>query len=338
MLRSDPAIDVRSALAARAMQAVFPLVFRAQYSSPQVQFATKPIAKPSKITIPTRHGEIEALVYAPTDKDIASARAAGRPPVHFITHGGGFIVRRPEQEDNVARYLASEIGAFVVLPDFDTAPTVIHPVSEQQAYDAFVWVHENGERFGWDGERLSIGGASAGTQVAFSVVEQAIDAGGYVPVAVSSEFGVIDLARPDELRTSPKRRPVVGPRLMQLIRDTYFVAADLTDPLVSPARYTRLAEFPPTLIMTAEFDTLLAEMRDLAADMTARGVEVTYKEFAGVDHGFTHAKPAAVAREALRLIAEHLRTAYAVPTDEERNVAVVRRFIDGRSTAAPRPL
>src|SRR6187200_238731 len=70
-----------------------------------------------------------------------------------------------------------------------------------------------------------------------------------------------------------------GPRLMQLIRDTYFVAADLTDPLVSPSHYTRLAEFPPTLIMTAEFDTLRAEMRELAADMTAKGVAVTYKEF-----------------------------------------------------------
>ena len=74
-------------------------------------------------------------------------------------------------------------------------------------------MHEHGERFGWDGDRLSIGGASAGTQVAFSVVVQAIDAGDFVPVALSSEFGVIDLSRSDEQRTSPKRRSVVGPRL-----------------------------------------------------------------------------------------------------------------------------
>jgi acetyl esterase len=314
MLRSDPAIAARHALSARAMQAVFPFVFRRSYSSPDVQFATKEIAEPSEIAIPTRHGAIRALVYKPTDADIAVSLAAGRrPPVHFVTHGGGFIVRRPEQEDNVARYVASELGAYVVLPDFDTAPTVIHPVSEQQAYDAFVWVHENGERYGWDGDRLSIGGASAGTQVAFSVVVQAIDAGGFVPVALSSEFGVIDLSRPDELRPSAKERPVVGPRLMQLIRDTYFVAADLTDPLVSPNHFARLGEFPPTLIMTAELDTLRDEMHELAEGMGAKGVDVTYKQFAGVDHGFTHAKPAEVAREALRMIGEHLRAAYAAP-------------------------
>jgi acetyl esterase len=330
MLRSDPAIDFRSALTARGFQAVFPLMSRLQYSSPEVQFATKPIAKPATIKIPTRHGEIKALVYRPTDEDIAAAQAAGqRPPVHFITHGGAFIIRHPQQEDNVARYIASEVGAFVVLPDFDTAPTVIHPVSAQQAYDAFVWVHENGERHGWDGDRLSIGGASAGTQVAFSVIEQAIDAGTFVPVALSSEFGIIDIGRPIEQRPSPLERPVASAGLLELLVKTYFVDADLTDPLVSPNHYERLGEFPPTLITTGEYDTLRSEMEELATDMAAKGVEVTYKEFAGVDHGFTHAKPADVAREALRMIGEHLRAAYAVPTVEERSIAVVRRFIDG---------
>jgi acetyl esterase len=233
--------------------------------------------------------------------------------VHFITHGGAFIIRRPQQEDNVARYIASELGAYVVLPDFDTAPTVIHPVSAQQAYDALVWVHENGERYGWDGDRLSIGGASAGTQVAFSVIEQAIDAGAFVPLAVSSEFGIIDLARPMEHRPSPLKRPVASPGLLDLVLKTYFVGADLTDPLVSPNRYERLGEFPPTLILTAENDTLRSEMEELASDMSAKGVQVTYRELAGVDHGFTHAKPADVAYEALRMIGEHLRKAYAVP-------------------------
>jgi acetyl esterase len=235
MLRSDPAIDFRSALKARGFQAMFPLPSRLFYSSPDVQFATKEIAKPTTIKIPTRHGEIEALVYKPTDEDIAAQRAAGHlPPVHFITHGGAFIIRHPEQEDNVARYLASEIGCYVVLPDFDTAPTVIHPVSERQAYDAFVWVHEHAEQHGWDRERLSIGGASAGTQVAFTVVEQAIDSGGFVPVAVHSEFGTCDGSRPDEEKTSDKARPIVGPRLGRLVRNTYFVDADTSSTPTRP--------------------------------------------------------------------------------------------------------
>jgi acetyl esterase len=330
MLRCDPEISFRYALAARVTQATFPLVQRLRFSSPEVQFATKPIADPDKITIATRHGDVLALVYRPTDEDIAASLLAGRrPPAHVITHGGAFVVRVPEQEDNVARYLASEVGAYVVVPDFDTAPKVRHPVSERQAYDVFVWVHDNGERRGWDGERVSVGGSSSGTQVAFSVVSQAIDAGGYIPVALSSEFGACDISRPDAQRPSDKKRPMVSPQLTSLVRNTYFVGADPTDPLVSPAYYPRLAEFPPTLIMTAEFDTLRHEMNEIAADMAAKGVEVTHKQFAGVDHGFTHAKPVEVARESVQMIGDHLRDAYTSTTPEERNLAVVRRFIDG---------
>lgn len=312
MLGSDPAIDARSALSARAFQAVFPLIRRLRYSSPALQFATKPIAKPTTLTIPTRHGAIRTLLHTPTDHNIAAALASGRrPPLHLITHGGGFIIRVPEQEDNVARYIASELGAYVAVPDFDTAPQVRHPVSEHQAYDTYTWLLANADRHDWDRDRVSIGGASAGSQVAFGVVIQALEAGDRVPPALTSEFGTCDIGRPNELRTSPKKRPVVGTALMNLVRSTYFVGTDLTDPLVSPRYYRRLAEFPPTLILTGGLDTLRHEMNELAADIAAKGVRVTHQEFAGVDHGFTHAKPVEVAREAIRMIGEHVRTAYA---------------------------
>src|ERR1700727_1691880 len=141
MFRNDPLIDARAARSARTFRALFPLMSRRQSSPPAVGFATKPIAKPDRIAIPTRHGDVTALVYRPTDADTERQLAAGaRPPVHLITHGGAFIVRVPRQEDNVARYLASEIGAFVVVPDYETAPRVRFPVAGQQTYDVFRWI------------------------------------------------------------------------------------------------------------------------------------------------------------------------------------------------------
>ncbi|GAA1003361.1 carboxylesterase [Acrocarpospora pleiomorpha] len=312
MLGNDPQIHWRAALSARTFQLLFRPMFRLRYSSPELQFATKKIAKPARITIPTRHGKLKALVYAPTPQHIAAWHASGRrPPVHLIIHGGAFIVRVPQQEDNIARYLASEIGCYVVIPDYDTAPKVRFPVSEEQTYDVFRWILGNGEAHGWDGERVSVGGPSAGGKFALSVAQQAIDDGGYVPVAISAEFGAADISRPDSTRVSAKPNPVVPPQMMDLVRRTYFVGADLTSPLASPALYERLAEFPPTLIMTAEYDTLRHEMNDLAADLTAKGVQVTHRQFDGVDHGFTHVKPVEVAREAITMIGDLLRKAYA---------------------------
>jgi predicted ester cyclase/dienelactone hydrolase len=197
----------------------------------------------------------------------------------------------------------------------------------------FRWIHENGQRMGWDSERVSVGGPSAGGKFALNVALQAIDEGGYRPVAVTSEYGVSDMSLPDAARTSPKEKPVVGPGLMDLVRRTYFAGTDLTDPLASPALHPRLAELPPTLILTAGLDTLRHEMNALADTLRAAGVPVTHREFSGVDHGFTHTKPAAVTGEAIRLIGEHLRAAYAAPratgsASRPDPAGVVRRFID----------
>ena len=143
-----------------------------------------------------------------------------------------------------------------------------------------------------------------------SIVQQALDHDFRRPVALSTENGTVDIGRPDERRVSPSLTPIVTPDLMKLVRTTYFAGTDLTDPRVSPLHETRLDRFPPTLVLTAELDTLTGEMREFADRLAAAGASVTYREFAGVDHGFTHAEPASVAREALAAIAGHLRTAY----------------------------
>lgn len=318
MPRNDPLIARGAARRARLFQAVFPLMRRFLYSSPTLRFATKQIAEPTSIRIPTRHGDVRAIVYAPTAADVQRQRKDGHlPPVHLITHGGAFIIRVPEQEDNVARYLASEVGCYVVIPDYDTAPAVRFPVAEEQLYDAYRWIHEHGRELDWDADRVTVGGASAGGKLALNVALMAIDDSYHRPLAISSEFGAADMSLPDESRTSTKKNPVVAPGLMKLVRQTYFAGAPLDTPLASPARHPRLAELPPTLIETAALDTLKHESNALAEDLTRRGVAVTHREFADVDHGFTHAKPAAVAREAIHLLGEHLAKAYAdaLPSD-----------------------
>lgn len=310
----DPQIALGPALSAQAVQAAFPLIDRVRYSSPDLQFATKAIGKPREVIAPTRHGAVRALIYSPPAEDVAAQLAAGhKPPVHLITHGGAFFIRTPGQEDNVARYLASEVGCYVVIPDYDTAPKVRFPVSEQQNFDVFRWMRDHSDDYGWDADRMTVGGASAGGKFALNVALQAIDAGEYVPLAVSVEYGAADLSMPDSRRTSPKRRPLVGPWMLRLARETYIEAADVNDPLLSPAKHPRLAELPPVLILAAEYDTLRHEMNALADDLQSKGVRVTHRQFAGVDHFFTHTKPVEVAQTAIGMIGDLLRQAYSDP-------------------------
>jgi hypothetical protein len=135
-----------------------------------------------------------------------------------------------------------------------------------------------------------------------------------VPLAVSAGYGSAALSMADPQRTSPKRHPVVGPSLSRLVRATYFKDAEPSDPLCSLARHPRLAELRPTLILTAEYHTLRQEMNAFADELQAKGVSVTRHQFAGVDHGFTHTKPAETARAAITMIGDLLRNAYSVTT------------------------
>ncbi|OBB20735.1 hypothetical protein A5761_04325 [Mycolicibacterium setense] len=249
-------------------------------------------------------------MFEPTDADVAACIGRGtKPPVHIITHGGAFILQYPIEEGNVARFLASEIGCYVVIPDYLAAPQVQFPVAEDQCFDVFQWVHASTDR-GWDTERITIGGPSAGGKLALTVALDAIDTGGLRPLAVTTEYGVADLSRSNEQRSSTKRRPIVGRQLMNLVNATYYKGVDTADPRVSPIFHPRLAELPPTLVLTAEFDTLKHESNDLAAKLAGLGVAVTHREYDDVDHGFTHRKPVQVARTAITAIGEHLREAF----------------------------
>ncbi len=310
---ADPRIDPVNASLAWQLQTTFPAAHLTYFSDPRLQFATKAIAVPTQVLVPTRHGPIRALVYSPHIGDIRAAeRARRRPPVHVLVHGGAFIIRMPEQEDNVARYLASEVGCYVVMPDYSTAPEVCFPVAEHQVYDVFRWVRSNARLRGWDDTRMSVGGPSAGTKLAIGIVQQCLTDRIPGPVALTSDYGTCDLSRSDRRRPSESSSPVVTPALTKLIRATYFAGADLTDPLVSPYYDDRLDKFPPTLVVTAEFDTLKHEMREFADALGAEGVPVTYRELRGVDHGFTHMLPVSAAHEALELLGAHLRGAFAL--------------------------
>ncbi|WP_083752641.1 alpha/beta hydrolase fold domain-containing protein [Actinosynnema sp. ALI-1.44] len=158
--------------------------------------------------------------------------------------------------------------------------------------------------------RVSVGGASAGGKLALSVLVQALRDGEPTPVAASLEYAVGDLFLPDASRTSPSRRPIVGRWMMRMVRRTYFQGADLDDPVVSPAKYPKLGDFPPLLVLTGGLDTLRGEMHALADAARTAGVEVSYHDFPDSDHGFTHVTPVETARSAITMIGDHLRAAF----------------------------
>jgi acetyl esterase len=314
LLKTPTDLPTSQVVRARMFQFTFPALWRLVYDRKKFHFATKLLPPTQEVRVPTRHGDIRAILYTPPAEAIAQAKAEGKlPPVHLLIHGGAFVIRYPEQDANIAEFIASELGAYVLLPDYDSAPTVRFPVSEHQTYDVYKWMLSDSSGARWDTDRITIGGASSGAKLTMSVVHQAILDDVPLPLAVSVEFGAFDIMLPDSERVTTKKRPIVTASMIRMARETYFFGIDPSTEGTSPAQFSTLSKFPPTLVMTGGLDTLRLEGEQMAERLVKAGVKVTYKEFTDSDHGFTHGPDLDIARESIGMIGTLLANAYGVP-------------------------
>lgn len=279
---------------------------RVRYVPPIAKtLTTVTLPKETPLTIPTRHGMIRSVLIHP--RTSSTNHGGVRPPVVIQLHGGGFLNRYPEQDRHLARYIASELGAVVVLPDYSTAPKARYPVAEKEMFDVARWVQASGETQGWDGTKLFLSGISAGSKLAINVCQQLHNNSDSRPLAVSLVVPVTDMSRTD--RTSRIPRPAISPFVQRLVAWAYFPDSERGQEALAAPRYDpNLADaMPPTLIQTGEYDTLAPEGADLARVLGDAGVDVMYRQYERADHGFYSTKPAERVAEMLTQIVTFFR-------------------------------
>ena len=280
-----------------------------------VSLTDRSVAGAETVTIPTRHGSVRAYVTRPAP-DAPLAVGPGAPPVHLHFHGGAFLVGAPRQDEHLTRFIAGEVGA-VVNVDYTTAYGTCFPQAHEESYDVLLWVREAAAAQGWDAERVSVSGVSAGGNLALGVLEQARRAGDPPLRAAALIVAFVDAAAgPEEYRSpmpagSGALAPFVSARLVRVSRSAYFAdTARRTDPLPSPVRNDAgLGGLPPTLVVAAEHDSVRVFDERFVEKARAAGADVTYVCVSGVDHGFPQsakAQDAAAVRQLAELLRGHL--------------------------------
>lgn len=235
---------------------------------------------PASIRVPSRHGDVRCDVYRPR-------RTPVPPPLYVHFHGGAFIMRYPKMDDFFARFLAAECGAVVVNVDYDVAPQVRYPVAHEQAHDVLSWVARNGAELSADPSRVAVGGFSAGGSLAASACLQARDHGSCRPLLQLLAVPSLDVAEDEHMKSSPHPAPMITPRLLGLVRKTYFRdRSRRAEPYASPLLAPDLAGLPPALVITAAHDVLRAEGDAYAHRLADAEVEVVHRVAAQVDHYF----------------------------------------------------
>ena len=258
---------------------------RAYYA--QARFATNPeppeLARVAPLSIPAPHGTIPARIYVP--KELRAND--GLSPALVFFHGGGWVIGDLDSHDVVCRQLADAGALIVISVDYRLAPEHKFPAAADDAIAATGWIAANAGALGIDAARLSIGGDSAGGNLAAVVALAARDAGGpaiagHVLIYPATDFAMTHGSH-SELETSV----LLTHSVIRWFRDHYLNgAADIHDWRASPARATSLAGLPPAYVLTAGADPLRDEGDGYAARLKQAGVPVSYKHFPGQFHGF----------------------------------------------------
>ncbi len=258
---------------------------RAYYA--QARFATNPeapeLARVAPLSIPAPHGVTPARIYVPKEL----RQHDGLSPALVFFHGGGWVIGDLDSHDVVCRKLAVEGALIVISVDYRLAPEHKFPAAADDAIAATKWIAANARELGIDGSRLSIGGDSAGGNLAAVVALAARDGNGPAIAGQVLIYPAVDFAMTHGSHSEPETSVLLTHSVIRWFRDHYLDGtADIHDWRASPARAASLAALPPAYVLTAGADPLRDEGDEYAERLKQAGVPVTYRHYPGQFHGF----------------------------------------------------
>ena len=235
-----------------------------------------------------------------------------RLPVLLYMHGGGFTIGGIETHDSLCRQLALHSGAAVVSLDYRLAPEHRFPVAVQDAWGALQDLREQASAWGLDGERLAVGGDSAGGTLSAVCAILARDAGFPLELQVLITAGTA--AYQD---TESHERFAHGYILEKPAIDWFFAQyiehEQRTDWRFAPLLADDLEGVAPAWVGVAEVDPLADEDIAYADRLRMAGVPVDLEIYRGVTHDFIKmGRALPEARKAHAAIGQALRHAFNI--------------------------
>ncbi len=238
-----------------------------------------PVERTEDRTISGPHGDVPVRIYWP--------KAKGPHPAFVYFHGGGHVIGDLDTHDTIARNLCGGADVVVVSIDYRLAPEHKFPAAAEDAWAGYQWVRSAPSDLNIDPKRLSVGGDSAGGNLAAVVALMARDAGHTNIRLQLLVYPVTDFAMTGASYTGYANGfGVLTADAMKWFRDHYLGRAeDAGDWRASPIKAS-LEGLPPALIIAAECDVLRDEGVAFADALRAAGNDVQRREYAGMIHGF----------------------------------------------------
>lgn len=230
--------------------------------------------------IPGPAGEIPVRIY----------RRMGRPeaiPAIVYLHGGGWVVGDLDTHDATCRLLAHESECLVVSVDYRLAPEHPFPAAIDDAVAAYRWVHQHAGELAVEDNRVGVMGDSAGGNLAAVVAQVTRDTDVPPPTAQCLVYPATDALLRSPSHDTFASGFFLTRESMEWYRAHYLPDPnDWSSPLASPIEVDDLSGVCRALIVTAGFDPLRDEGAWYAARLGSAGVEVRYRCYDDMVHGF----------------------------------------------------
>jgi acetyl esterase len=258
-----------------------PLVARRLYRDTRSVLAPQP-PEVGSVGLRVANGRVALREYRPS-----GMREDEALPALVYLHGGGWTIGDLDTHDVLCRQFAQGAGCAVYSVEYRLAPEDPFPAAVEDAIAATRWIAAQAETLRIDPARIAVGGDSAGGNLATVVALDARDQGGpalcfqlLIYPATDQRCGFPSHARNGEGYLLTRKS-------IDYFRGHYLPRAqDWTDWRASPLLAKSLEALPPAFVLTAGFDPLLDEGRAYAARLAKENVQVAYREYSDMIHGF----------------------------------------------------
>ncbi|SES67976.1 acetyl esterase [Salinibacillus kushneri] len=259
--------------------------------------------------------DIPVRVYIPNE---------GEDPYPCLVyyHGGGWVIGDLDSHDSICRLLANRAKCVVVSVHYRRAPEHKFPAAVDDAYDSLVEVVNNGSELNIDVNRIAVGGDSAGGNLATVTCMKAYEQG--TPNIIHQfllypSIGFKGDTPPPSLVENADGY-FLTLEMMQWFSKQYFNdPEERNQPYASPIFFEKLGKLPPATLLTAQYDPLRDEGKAFADELKANGVDVFYKNYEGLIHGFGNFIGfSPESEQALREGAEQLKKVFIPKNEPQR--------------------
>jgi len=230
-------------------------------------------------------------------------------PVLVFFHGGGWLVGNLDTHDWICRSIANKTDAAVVSVEYRLAPENPFPAAYEDAVAATRWVVANAATLHLDPEHVSVGGDSAGGNLAAATALALRNEGATHLRSQILIYPAVDLSLSGDYYGRFTKDVILTDDAMRDYIEKYVPYAALRkDWRVSPLLAPSLQSLPPATFILAGYDPLCAEGEAYAARLQKEGVPATVKLYPGQMHGFlSNARILPKAYQAINEIADALK-------------------------------